>query len=170
MARRDNSIDRRQFDALVGYDEVLADLVGLLEGTRRAAARSVNALMTATYWLVGRQIVEGEDRGKARASADGPAGHDLHAVRDGGPRAQAWGSAGRSAVGTHEGSSASADSSAGGVSSAGSTRRSPSLVHRYRVQAFWKESLGHRSCAVSPKCSLSEVRIRMRTAESRALP
>lgn len=31
-----------------------------LEDGRRAAARSINALMTATYWLVGRRIVESE--------------------------------------------------------------------------------------------------------------
>jgi len=51
----------------MGYDQVLSDLVGLLEDARRAAARSVNALMTATYWLVGRRIVEGEQQGAARA-------------------------------------------------------------------------------------------------------
>jgi len=31
----------------------------LLEKSRRTAARSVNALMTATYWEIGRRIVEG---------------------------------------------------------------------------------------------------------------
>ena len=34
---------------------------------RRAAARSVNSIMTATYWAVGRRIVEEEQRGKKRA-------------------------------------------------------------------------------------------------------
>jgi len=62
MTRKDRSIARRQSESLVGYDEVLADLVGLLESARRAAARSVNALMTSTYWLVGRRIVEEEQR------------------------------------------------------------------------------------------------------------
>jgi predicted nuclease of restriction endonuclease-like (RecB) superfamily len=67
MARKDKPIVSRRSDSLVGYEEVLADLVGLLEEARRAAARSVNVLMTATYWLIGRRIVEGEQRGKARA-------------------------------------------------------------------------------------------------------
>ncbi len=37
------------------------------EEARRAAARSVTAVMTATYWLVGRRIVEQEQRGSPRA-------------------------------------------------------------------------------------------------------
>ena len=40
------------------YRGVLGDLVDLIESARRAAARSVNSLMTATYFLVGRAIVE----------------------------------------------------------------------------------------------------------------
>jgi hypothetical protein len=35
--------------------------------TARAAARSVNAAMTATYWEIGRRVVEYEQGGKARA-------------------------------------------------------------------------------------------------------
>jgi predicted nuclease of restriction endonuclease-like (RecB) superfamily len=50
-----------------GYDVVLGDLVALLEDARRAAARSVNAVMTATYFAVGRRLVEEEQRGQARA-------------------------------------------------------------------------------------------------------
>lgn len=42
-------------------------LVDLLEGARRAAARSVNALMTASYWEIGRRIVEFEQGGTGRA-------------------------------------------------------------------------------------------------------
>ncbi len=52
---------------LPNYDEVLNDIVGLLEGARRASARSVNAIMTATYWEIGRQIVDGEQAGGRRA-------------------------------------------------------------------------------------------------------
>ncbi len=52
---------------LLGYDQVLTDLVALLKESRRAAARSVNAVMTATYWLVGRRIVEQEQQGEERA-------------------------------------------------------------------------------------------------------
>ena len=49
------------------YADLLADISGLLETARRASARTTNALMTATYWLVGRHIVEFEQRGQARA-------------------------------------------------------------------------------------------------------
>jgi len=42
--------------------------VRVIEEARRAAARSVNAVMTATYWFVGRRIVEPEQRGQARAA------------------------------------------------------------------------------------------------------
>lgn len=49
------------------YAAVHGDIVALLEAARRAAARSVNALMTATYWVVGRRIVEFEQGGKDRA-------------------------------------------------------------------------------------------------------
>ena len=39
----------------------------LLEESRHLAARSVNALLTATYWEMGRRIVEIEQNGKIRA-------------------------------------------------------------------------------------------------------
>jgi len=50
-----------------GYDAVLTDVVHLIETARGVAARSVNAVMTATYWAIGRSIVEEEQRGSARA-------------------------------------------------------------------------------------------------------
>ena len=50
-----------------GYDAVLADVVGLVEAARRGSARTVNALITATYWTIGRRIVEQEQHGQARA-------------------------------------------------------------------------------------------------------
>ncbi len=49
------------------YDSVLSGVVELLQESRRASARTVNAIMTATYWEVGRRIVEGEQGGKERA-------------------------------------------------------------------------------------------------------
>ena len=39
----------------------------MLAAARRSSARAVNALMTATYWEVGRRIVEFEQRGEMRA-------------------------------------------------------------------------------------------------------
>lgn len=50
------------------YATVHTDIVQLLESARRAAARSVNALMTASYWEIGRRIVEFEQRGQGRAT------------------------------------------------------------------------------------------------------
>ena len=50
-----------------GYDGIRSDIVALLEAARRAAARSVNALMTASYWEIGRHIVEFEQGGQDRA-------------------------------------------------------------------------------------------------------
>jgi hypothetical protein len=49
------------------YDAVLQDVVGLLEVARRTSARAVNTVMTTTYWLVGRRIVEHEQGGESRA-------------------------------------------------------------------------------------------------------
>lgn len=49
------------------YSGIHSDVVTLLEGARRAAARSVNALMTASYWEIGRRIVEFEQGGAGRA-------------------------------------------------------------------------------------------------------
>lgn len=50
------------------YNAFHADIVALLESARRTAARSVNALMTATYWAVGRRVVEFEQGGRKRAA------------------------------------------------------------------------------------------------------
>jgi predicted nuclease of restriction endonuclease-like (RecB) superfamily len=50
-----------------GYPALLKDLSGVLESARRASARAVNTLMTATYWEIGRRVVEYEQRGAQRA-------------------------------------------------------------------------------------------------------
>lgn len=50
-----------------GYSGIHGDIVALLDAARRAAARSVNALMTASYWEIGRRIVEFEQGGQERA-------------------------------------------------------------------------------------------------------
>jgi predicted nuclease of restriction endonuclease-like (RecB) superfamily len=49
------------------YDSVLGGVVELLNMARRASARVVNTLMTATYWEIGRRIVEHEQAGQKRA-------------------------------------------------------------------------------------------------------
>lgn len=47
-----------------GYIGIHGDIVALLEAARHTAARSVNALMTASYWEIGRRIVEFEQGGR----------------------------------------------------------------------------------------------------------
>lgn len=49
------------------YAELLVEVSGLLDDARRIAARSINSVMTATYWELGRRIVQFEQRGKKRA-------------------------------------------------------------------------------------------------------
>jgi len=49
------------------YDGIRAGIVDVLESARRAAARNVNAIMTASYWEIGRRIVEFEQAGSERA-------------------------------------------------------------------------------------------------------
>ena len=50
-----------------GYQAIHVGIVDLLQAARTQAARSVNALMTASYWEIGRRIVEAEQKGKRRA-------------------------------------------------------------------------------------------------------
>ena len=52
---------------VANYVAVLDGVVELLESARRTSARATNAIMTATYWEVGRRIVECEQGGKSRA-------------------------------------------------------------------------------------------------------
>ena len=49
------------------YSVILADVTALLQEARHASARAVNSIMTATYWAIGRRIVEEEQGGRARA-------------------------------------------------------------------------------------------------------
>lgn len=50
------------------YGDIHTGIVELLEAARHAAARSVNALMTTSYWEIGRRIVEFEQGGADRAA------------------------------------------------------------------------------------------------------
>jgi predicted nuclease of restriction endonuclease-like (RecB) superfamily len=50
------------------YGGLIGGIAELLETARRTAARTVNALMTATYWEIGRRIVEFEQSGEKRAA------------------------------------------------------------------------------------------------------
>ncbi|MGD0092989.1 MAG: PDDEXK nuclease domain-containing protein [Planctomycetota bacterium] len=49
------------------YGRLVSDISGLLEQARRTVVRSANSILTATYWEVGRRIVEFEQCGKERA-------------------------------------------------------------------------------------------------------
>lgn len=49
-----------------GYTSIHSGIVELLDTARRVAARSVHALMTASYWEIGRRIVEAEQKGRRR--------------------------------------------------------------------------------------------------------
>jgi len=49
------------------YDQLLTEISELLEQARHSAARSVNSILTATYWEIGRRIVEHEQGGRSRA-------------------------------------------------------------------------------------------------------
>jgi uncharacterized protein DUF1016 len=69
MARSRNKLTKQSNDvAPHGYDTLLVDISHVIEEARHTVARSVNAVMTTTYWLVGRRIVEQEQQGVARAA------------------------------------------------------------------------------------------------------
>ena len=53
--------------AFADYSGLLGGVSELLEAARRDSARAVNAFMTATYWEIGRRIVEFEQGGEKRA-------------------------------------------------------------------------------------------------------
>jgi len=48
------------------YSNLITDLIFMIEQGRKAAVRYVNTALTATYWLMGRRIVEFEQKGKER--------------------------------------------------------------------------------------------------------
>jgi predicted nuclease of restriction endonuclease-like (RecB) superfamily len=48
------------------YNLLISDISSLLESARRTSVRAVNAILTATYWEIGRRIVEYEYQGMER--------------------------------------------------------------------------------------------------------
>jgi hypothetical protein len=54
-------------EIFAGYQALLSSISELLQRGRQHAAKSVNAVLTTTYWLVGRRLVEYEQGGKERA-------------------------------------------------------------------------------------------------------
>jgi len=55
------------------YNLLIGDISSLLESARRTSARAVNTILTATYWEIGRRIIEFEQSGEERAEY----GHQL---------------------------------------------------------------------------------------------
>ena len=58
---------RKTADKIAGYGDLVGGIAAMLETARRASARAVNAIMTGTYWEIGRRIVEYEQEGSERA-------------------------------------------------------------------------------------------------------
>ena len=58
--------ERRPTD-VTHYQAVFGDVSKIIDAARESAARSVNAAMTAAYWLAGRRIIEFEQSGQERA-------------------------------------------------------------------------------------------------------
>ena len=62
-----NRAPTRAMESRAGYQNLLVTVSDLLEKSRRGSARVINSFMTATYWEIGRRIVEFEQRGKKRS-------------------------------------------------------------------------------------------------------
>ncbi len=58
----------RRIVSVRDYRNLLSDVVALIEQARHQTARTVNVIMTATYWEIGRRIVEVEQLGENRAA------------------------------------------------------------------------------------------------------
>ena len=71
MAERadDRSMTKRLTDGELDtpYQVVFGDVSKIVDAARDTAARSVNAAMTAAYWLIGHRIIEFEQSGQERA-------------------------------------------------------------------------------------------------------
>ena len=65
--RNQLSLRRSALSEDAPYQAVYGDVSKILDAARDTAARSVNAAMTAAYWLIGRRIVESEQAGEERA-------------------------------------------------------------------------------------------------------
>ena len=49
------------------YQSIFGDVSSIIDEARQTAARSINAVMTAAYWMIGQHIVEFEQSGEERA-------------------------------------------------------------------------------------------------------
>jgi len=67
MTKPMSAAAKNSMAAPTGYVGLHGEIVKLLDSARLTTARHVNALMTASYWEIGRRIIEAEQRGKRRA-------------------------------------------------------------------------------------------------------
>ena len=51
------------------YSKLITDLASLIEQGRKTAVRYVNTALVATYWFMGRRVVEYEQKGKETGRA-----------------------------------------------------------------------------------------------------
>ena len=51
-----------------GSEETLSEFIDLVATSRRTAAQTVNAVMTMTYWQIGRRIVDHDQGGNGWVS------------------------------------------------------------------------------------------------------
>ena len=65
--KKKKEIPRARKRTSSGYNSVLKSVIRLIDEARHTSVRTVNAIMTVTYWEIGRQIVEFEQQGKKRA-------------------------------------------------------------------------------------------------------
>jgi len=57
----------KQIAKTQNYSNLIAELAALIEQGRKTVVRYINTALVATYWLIGRRIVEYEQKGKERA-------------------------------------------------------------------------------------------------------
>jgi hypothetical protein len=71
VARTEQQLTLRRRSVMRGashYGRLIGSIRGLLEDARRTAVRAVNGMLVATYWEIGRRIVEFDQHGKRRAA------------------------------------------------------------------------------------------------------
>jgi len=66
-SRNQLSLRRSTLSHDAPYRTVYGDVSKIIDAARESAARSVNAAMTAAYWLIGRRIIDFEQSGEERA-------------------------------------------------------------------------------------------------------
>ena len=64
MAKRKTKVKPQKQN---NYAALIDDIKLVLETSRRISARSINVLLTTTYWAIGRKIIEYEQNGSDRA-------------------------------------------------------------------------------------------------------